>query len=989
MARRLTSPFLIGRAAELDSLLGCLARAGRGEPGIVTIAGDAGIGKSRLIAVFEEAARSVGARTLRGGCVELGGDGIAFEPVVEALRELIDDIGADGLVDVAGHQCAALARLVHELPAPSSTGDPSPDQGDLFEELFVLLRRLGAVRTLVLVIEDLHWADRSTRDLVRFLGRNLRAERLMLVLSFRSDDVHRRHPLAPLLAELDRHPHSERLTLAPFGRDDVAALAASILDAVPDESRVQALVDRSDGNPFYIEELIADGGGAEIPGPVRAIVTARAAHLPEATQSVLRVASLIGRRPTHSLIAGLSTLDAPGLTVAIRDAVDAMFLLPEPDDRYAFRHELVREALYDDLLPAERTVLHGRLAALIEASPTANDAEAAFHWGLAHESGRALAAAVRAADTALEGLAFGEAATLLLRALELWPVVTDPSDVAGVSRSTLLERAAEATAAAGDPHEATRLARLAAAEIDADLEPDRWLALAERLAWYEFDEGDAVAATRTLRDALGRTRAARGAVTATLLASLAELQWSACAYDEMRDLAREAKTLAAASGDRSAECRATALHAASLVQLGEVEEGFVALRDAQALADNGPATDQELVRNHLTQMLVLTGQHALALAETRPSVVQALERGTFGRYEVFLLANHIDALMATGAWDEVAGLLDHPGRPRRGVRATAWMVGSRAELLLLRGDIDLARETMREYRARTPASASVSDGLWLSRGDILLALAEDDPERACAAAWMAIERAPDPRRDLILSRWILPPAMTAHAERAQLARAIGDATAAAEAREAGERITTLVLGAEGSDPAAMHPAFRALCAAEAARINGRAEPELWLVAARALDAVPEAASAAYAWFRAAQALLFDRDRRSAIEPLHAAWLASTRLGARPLITQIEELARRARLTHATVVTVPGAAASDDRPEPPVPAGARFGLSRRELEVLTLVAEGRTNREIGEVLFITPKTASVHVTHILDKLGVSSRIEAALLATQSGLVGSGQ
>ena len=230
-------------------------------------------------------------------------------------------------------------------------------------------------------------------------------------------------------------PHTERLSLAPFGHDEVAALAASILDGMPEASRVQALLDRSDGNPFYVEELVADGGGAEIPMPVRTIVTARAAHLTESTQSLLRVASLIGRRPTHSLLAALSALDAPSLTAALREAVDAMFLLPEPDDRYAFRHELVREALYDDLLPAERTELHGRLAALIEESPNGNDAEAAFHWGLAHESGRALAAAVRAADTALDGLAFGEAASLLLRALELWPVVTDARAASPASRA--------------------------------------------------------------------------------------------------------------------------------------------------------------------------------------------------------------------------------------------------------------------------------------------------------------------------------------------------------------------------------------------------------------------------------------------------------------------------------------------------------------------------------------------------------------------------
>ena len=169
------------------------------------------------------------------------------------------------------------------------------------------------------------------------------------------------------------------------------------------------------------------------------------------------------------------------LTAALRESVDAAFLRPDPDGRYTFRHELVREALYEELLPSERTELHGRLAALIAASANPNDAEAAFHWGLAHETERALGAMVRAADAALERLASGEAMTLLLRALELWPGVPDAEMITGATRSALLERAAEAAAGAGDTREAIRLARAAASEIDANAEPERWLALVDRL----------------------------------------------------------------------------------------------------------------------------------------------------------------------------------------------------------------------------------------------------------------------------------------------------------------------------------------------------------------------------------------------------------------------------------------------------------------------------------------------------------------------------
>ena len=275
---------------------------------------------------------------------------------------------------------------------------------------------------------------------------------------------------------------------------------------------------------------------------IRTIVVARAAGLSDAAQATLRIASLIGRRPTHALLAQLSELPSARLTAALRESVDAAFLRVDADG-YAFRHELVREALYDDLLPSERTELHGRVAALIAASPIPNDAEAAFHWGRAHETDRALPALVRAADAAIERLASGEAMSLLLRALELWPGVPDAEMITGVTRSALLERAAEAAAGAGDTREAIRLARAAASEIDANAEPDRWLALVDRLAWYEWDDGDAVAAGRTLHDARARAGAGSPRVHATLLASLAELQWSACEYDAMRDLAAEAVAL--------------------------------------------------------------------------------------------------------------------------------------------------------------------------------------------------------------------------------------------------------------------------------------------------------------------------------------------------------------------------------------------------------------------------------------------------------------
>ena len=255
------------------------------------------------------------------------------------------------------------------------------------------------------------------------------------------------------------------------------------------------------------------------------------------------------------------------MTAALRESVDAAFLRVDSEG-YTFRHELVREALYDDLLPSERTELHGRVAALIAASANPNDAEAAFHWGLAHETDRALAAMVRAADAALE--------QARIRRSDDPP----PARARAVARRTrrrndhghdtngIARAGRRGSGGAGDTREAIRLARTAAKEIDANAEPDRWLALVDRLAWYEWDDGDAVAAGKSLRDARAHAGAGSPRVHATILASLGELQWSACEYDDMRDLAAEAVALAAADDDEAVRCRAMALHGASLGAAG-------------------------------------------------------------------------------------------------------------------------------------------------------------------------------------------------------------------------------------------------------------------------------------------------------------------------------------------------------------------------------------------------------------------------------------
>jgi AAA ATPase domain len=411
--RRVSSPTFVGRSEELAALDAAVAAA----PAFTFVAGESGVGKSRLVSEFE--ART-GVPVLVGHCLELGGTTLPYAPLVEALRPL---------------------------------GESVPDaasQAHVFEGLLALLDRLGPV---ALVIEDLHWADPSTRDFLVFLVRNARTEPLFVLATYRSDELHRRHPLRPVLAELERAPRVQRVVLERFTRDEVTQQLTGILGDEPDPGLADRLYTRAQGNAFYTEELLAasaDGSG-ELPATLRDALLGRYERLPAAAQDVVRVAAVSERPIGHAL---LEAVLAPGEVIeGAREAVAHQLLVTHADGTYAFRHALVGEAIYEDLLPGERTALHGALARALEADPAAAPAELACHWQGAHDLPRALAASVAAGVEARRLHAHGEALRHLEDALALWDRVPDAAERAGMPRSAVLRIAG---GAANDGYQSAR-----------------------------------------------------------------------------------------------------------------------------------------------------------------------------------------------------------------------------------------------------------------------------------------------------------------------------------------------------------------------------------------------------------------------------------------------------------------------------------------------------------------------------------------------------
>ncbi|MER6085316.1 AAA family ATPase, partial [Streptomyces sp. NPDC001833] len=437
---RSVSPVFVGRNDELDTLNDALERAGAAEPQALLLGGEAGVGKTRLVEEFATAACRRGAVVALGGCVEIGADGLPFAPFSTALRALRAAL-PDELAEAAAGQEDELARLLPELGEATSGRHDEQGMARLFELTARLLERVAAERTVVVALEDLHWADASTRHLLAYLLRTLRTGRLVVLATYRSDDIHRRHPLRPLLAELDRLRTVRRLELARFTREEVGRQIAGILAAEPDPAQVDDIFDRSDGNAFFVEELAvagAEGCCTGLTDSLRDLLLVRVEALPESAQRVARIVAEGGSTVEYRLLAAVAQLAEDDLIEALRAAVGANLLTATPaGDGYRFRHSLVREAVADDLLPGERSRLNRRYAEALEADPQLVPADArvtrlASYWYQAHDPAKALPAALDASVVARRRHAYSEQLRLLERAMELWD--TAPEEIRAALR---------------------------------------------------------------------------------------------------------------------------------------------------------------------------------------------------------------------------------------------------------------------------------------------------------------------------------------------------------------------------------------------------------------------------------------------------------------------------------------------------------------------------------------------------------------------------
>jgi DNA-binding NarL/FixJ family response regulator len=985
----------VGRVVELGLLDQLLDETREGAPVAVVICGEAGAGKTRLVAEVTARGQERGTRTLVGNCTAVGRRSFAFAPFVEALRPIVQELDRGQLVG------PGLARLVAGRVDDAATREPpDPDpfgaslQLRLFEEMLDAVERAALPNGLLVVIEDLHWADPSSRGLFEFLSRNLRSAAVALVGTVRTDEPDDAELLA-WLSEVQRGPRAVRIDLAPFGRDELAELVAAVLGRPPSPELVSEVFERSGGNAFLAEELLAARErGVVVPSTVRSLVLARLAGLSGPARGLVRLAAVAGVRVGHGLLAAAGDVGDATLLAAARELVEAHLLVVDQSGQgYVFRHALTREAVYDDLLPGERQQLHRALARALSDEPKLGQAAGwavaeavADHWFAAGEFDDALAASVAAGNAARGVLAVGNALGHYERALDLWERVDDPETLAGVKRPVLLERAAEAASGIGEHDRAIRYVDAAISELELAATPARIGLLYERKARYlgwsgRFGEW-AEWAGRAAALVPSEPSSPEGA---RVLVTHANALTGVERYGEASRVATAGLEAARRAGARQDEARALFVLGCCVVMTsGDPGAGIDEYEQALSVSrEIGDTWAVVLTSANLAESLVMLGR----LDEAAAVALQAADIGVRSpglRREVGLsLCNAGNALFLAGRWDECQHALERLRDQRAGGWMEAWRLALAALLDALRGSDDAARAAVATATAGSLVDA-VEAECALRAAQAQLALNQGDVGAARQAVLDGLDMltVPASGEAIVLVVTLAGLGLQIEADRAQAGRAQRDSTQERGAVEAARTVAaqTLALCARASAPAHQPEAMRAhraLCEAEVGRAEGRSEPDVWRRAADAGAAEGLPYRTAYARFREAEAVLARRGHRArAVEALTAAHTTARQLGAEPLRREIEALARRARIELTTAPAV--------RPAPPDQGLAALGLTSRELDVLRLVAAGHTNPQIGEALYISRKTASHHVSSVLTKLGVKTRVEAAGVAQRLGL-----
>lgn len=895
-----SSPELVGRQQELSILRAALEDARNGVPSIMLAIGEAGVGKSRLIRELEATARNSDMLVMRGQCLELSVDELPYAPIAAALRNTDRDVIATALAELPRDARRELARVFPDTvreDAALTMADDAYGQARLFGWILLLLRQLSERAPLLLSIEDLHYADMSSRDFLRFLVHNLRSERFVAIASVRSDDLHPEHPVRRLVAELARAELVRRLDLAALSSKSVERQVAGILGTVPSKALVQRLFARGQGNPFYTEVLVAaeTSGSGDLPPTIKDVLLLRVNKLGERSRRILRLIAAAGRPVDDPFIELATRLPHEEIEAALRDCVDHNLVVwDRATGEYSVRHGLVSEAVYGDLLPPESAALHRRIAAAIaQRARPENAAERAHHWKLAHQPAEALLASIEAGLVAERVFGYGEALTQFERAIELWQSHPPAPGSSPIDFVNLLTRAAQAARSIGDSDRAYELGQRAVDELDERSDPIRAAQLYERLGRYQPWNAEAsLAAYGHALDLLPQ---------GSLADRMRLYVDQACAYSFLgqwlQARERAAQAIDIAQGDRTlaVESSAHAVLGVAIAFLGDPSAGEQQLRRALSLARKANSTE-DLAQIHLDlgEVLRLEVRIEDALEMMLEGERVALAAGNH-RAGNFLAVNAADDLLRLGRWDELEERLPElAGRH----------LDQPAHLLLdsLAGRLDVARGRFEQAATRFDAAANLCDTLGLvefvpavysGRAELELWRQRTGPARAHISDGLAKLGTADNLLHIPLLHSMGARAAADAAQKARVEENLSEAEQAERAvLEHYDSLNAVVTdrGIEALPSEAT--GHLTICAAELKRAANRPTPELWAEAVSRWRGLSHPYKLAYLVYRYAESLLLTEDERPAAEAtLQEAHALCVTLGATPLLAASRSLAK--------------------------------------------------------------------------------------------------
>lgn len=973
---------LVGRdteLAELSSTLGirttgASARSatgpGIGQPNVVLLAGDAGVGKTRLLTALRDVAFAENWQVVAGHCLDFGDSALPYLPFSEVMGRLVADL--PDVVDTVASNHPGLSRLQPgRRMLTGEAGEGTVDRSDIFEAVHALLESAAEKAPLLLVIEDAHWADQSTRDLISFLCSRPFIEQVAIVVSFRGEDLHRRHPLRAQAAEWGRIRGVTRMQLDPLGPAAVRALIKELHPEALPESGVADIVGRAEGNAFFVEELVGAAWDSRVPDDLADLLLVRLDRLDEVGRKVVRSISAAGRRISHDLLVAASDVDPDELELALRAAVDSHVLVTAHDDSYTFRHALLAEAIYDDLLPGERVRLHASYAAALrDGRARGTAAELARHARAALDLGTALEASIRAGDEAMAVGGPGEAARHYEHALE---IVVDPKLAETVDVAELVVKTSDAQTATGQLHRALNLLERHLASLEDDTDPTARAHLhlaAAQAALLSDNDSDW---SRHAEDGHALIPAEPTKQRARLLALYARVMLAATDNEPARDASLEALALAERHNlpEIAADVSTTIVGLDKRVPMEQLRAAF---EEAAARARETGAVTAELRALYLLGRAHQDrGHFTEGCAVFAQATARAAEAGLmWAPYAFDSRFMHAQITHTVGMWETTLSLTDMTGESPPPV--------SESILLALRFAVGTARgenHAAALKRLRRHWSRDGVVGIFSAPVEIEAFGRAGRPKDVMQVHNLLVDTITPNWSETFRARLRLSAVTISALSDCVPAMSSKERAAYAETAEelftAGRRV--LEVRAEGNS--LWGPEGRAW----AKRLDAEILRFRWLVG---IDVPPledligvwqetvtlfedfgNLHELAWCRVRLATVLRSSGDQAAARREADLAREVAVELRAQPVLDLLKSLG--------------SSPARNDSP-------ASTTLTPRETEILTLVAAGRTNGEIAKQLFISAKTVSVHVSNILGKLGAASRTEAAAVARRRELIG---